>query len=608
MAFGRGPKTSEGGAILLALNSYGRPGTAEIEIAIMASSYLEQTPITYDQLNLSATLHQPEKSPSDLLIALLLFVVTCLFLSIFHDYTNLDGDEGIVLQGAQRVLEGQVPYRDFFAFYTPGSYYSIAVLFKVFGDSMFVARAELVLFGGFFSVITYFISRRVCPRWSALLAAYALTLTCLPVRFMVTHWDSTLLTYLALYFGILWIENASPAWAFAASSLVALAVLFDQTTGFGLTCGIAAGIGVIALQSHFGGLFTRRTAAAAALGFAWPFILTFGYFAGIRELHQMLSDWFWPLFHYSATNHTSYGYTATASAGIDLWRSGWGAKVLLLMTMGPLLIIPILPIMAVGIFARVALFKSRNQELGREWAYYVFVSAVLVGLLGAVLLTKRADFIHLDYRAPLFYLVLAWTADGLYVASRIWRLLKPSVIGYVLLSSTAFGVAALSLPLHAHHKISTIRGQVRTDDADHSLEYVLSHVAPGEKMFVYPYEPLYNFLTGTMSPTRFDFLELGMHTPAQFQESLQSLASDRTRVVLFETSVAEKLARTSPNTPLKLFAAKDPLQEYIFLHYRTCAGPMHNQYWTFLFMIRKDLPCDGERFAPAQHIPLPAAK
>jgi hypothetical protein len=259
--------------------------------------------------------------------------------------------------------------------------------------------------------------------------------------------------------------------------------------------------------------------------------------------------------------------------------------------MGPLFIIPILPIAASGMFTRFALFKSTNHALGQRWRYWVFVSAALAGLLGAVLLTKRADFIHLAYRAPLFYLVLAWLADGLNFTSSFWRSTKPIVLGYALLSSTVFGMAAVSLSLNAHHKISTARGQVRTDDSDHSLEYVQSHVAPGEKMFVYPYEPFYNFLTGTMSPTRFDFLELGMHTPAQFQQSLQSLASDQTRVVLFETSFIEKLARTSPNTPLSLLAARDPVADYIFQHYRTCAGPMQNQYWTFLFMVRKDLPC-----------------
>src|ERR1700687_1152870 len=77
----------------------------------------------------------PEASSRERWIAFLIFFITCLFLFAFCDYTVLNGDEGMVLQGAQRVAEGQVLYRDFFSFYTPGSYYSTALLFKLFGSS-----------------------------------------------------------------------------------------------------------------------------------------------------------------------------------------------------------------------------------------------------------------------------------------------------------------------------------------------------------------------------------------------------------------------------------------------------------------------------------------
>lgn len=76
------------------------------------------------------------------LITLALFVVSLLYLSIFRRYTLLDPDEGIILQGAQRILDGQVPYRDFFSFFTPGSYYLNALLFRMFGNTFLVARQK----------------------------------------------------------------------------------------------------------------------------------------------------------------------------------------------------------------------------------------------------------------------------------------------------------------------------------------------------------------------------------------------------------------------------------------------------------------------------------
>src|SRR6266700_2472172 len=72
----------------------------------------------------------------------LLFAFSLAYLCIFRHYSSLEPDEGIVLRGAERILAGEVPYRDFFSFYTPGSFYLVAFLFRVFGDSFAVARTS----------------------------------------------------------------------------------------------------------------------------------------------------------------------------------------------------------------------------------------------------------------------------------------------------------------------------------------------------------------------------------------------------------------------------------------------------------------------------------
>ena len=95
-----------------------------------------------------ATLLFPEKIAAERWIAAGLFVLACLYLCAFRRFMLLDPDEGIVLQGAERILRGEVLYRDFFSFLTPGSYYLLALLFKLFGNSLMVARSTLVLYGG----------------------------------------------------------------------------------------------------------------------------------------------------------------------------------------------------------------------------------------------------------------------------------------------------------------------------------------------------------------------------------------------------------------------------------------------------------------------------
>jgi 4-amino-4-deoxy-L-arabinose transferase-like glycosyltransferase len=534
---------------------------------------------------------RPERSPAELAITALIGC-TCLSFLALCRYTNLDADEGIVLQGAQRVLEGQVPYRDFFSFYVPGHYYSLALLFKLFGSSLFVARLELVICAVLFSSLTYLIARRTCARWSALLATYAAAVTCLPARFMVTHWDTTLVAYLALYCGIRWIEGQGPGWALATGSFMATSCLFEQSTGVGVCLGVILGAAIVWGRTRTPA-FRLSLIGLAGIGFVWPFMFTIAYFGSRHALRAMITGSLWPLFHYSAANRTFYGYTAVFSHEAGIWHTGWIARIVLLVTNGPLFIISLLPLVAAGIFGWFALARP-SRELSPRWQHFTFVSAFCLGLLISVLTTKRPDFVHLDYLAPIFYIVLAWAVQGLNLESRWWRSVVPFACFYLLISSTAFGLAMLAAPLGAHQQVATARGRVTLDDRDNSLEIAQRSVRPGEKILVYPYEPLYYYLTGTFSVTRHDFLQPGMHTPEQFQESLEALEANQTRVVLFDTSYKERLAWTSPNARMGVFNAHDSVSDYILAHYQKCEGPITNQYWSFLLMVRKDQPCGSK--------------
>ncbi len=49
-------------------------------------------------------------------------------------------DEGVAVYGAERVMHGQMPYRDFWTMYAPGQYYLTAILFKLCGPSLMAER------------------------------------------------------------------------------------------------------------------------------------------------------------------------------------------------------------------------------------------------------------------------------------------------------------------------------------------------------------------------------------------------------------------------------------------------------------------------------------
>ena len=262
-------------------------------------------------------------------IAAAIFALTVAYLWIFRRYTSMELDEGIVLEGAQRVLRGDVLYRDFFSYFTPGSYYFLALLFKIFGSSFLVARTALVFFGGVYSTVAYLLARRVCSRTSAIFVAALVTLTTLPYRFEVLHnWDSTFWACLAVYCAVRWLESPHWKWAFATGSFASLTCLFEQSKGAGLVLGLGAGLVAITLLDRQQNLWKGKLSQGLAAGMAWPFLVTVVYFGAQHSLSLMLTDWFWPLHHYSLANHVPYGYqnwsenTATSCLAAGRWPCG----------------------------------------------------------------------------------------------------------------------------------------------------------------------------------------------------------------------------------------------------------------------------------------------
>jgi len=540
----------------------------------------------------SRSLVRSELDPTDRAIAAVVFAVTLAYLWLFRRYTSMEPDEGIVLQGAQRILRGEVLYRDFFSFFTPGSYYFLALLFKVFGSSFLATRTALVFFGGIYSTIAYLLARRVCSRGSALFVAGLVTLTTLPYRFEVLHnWDSTLWACLAVYCAVRWLESPDWKWAFATGSLASLTFLFEQSKGAGLVLGLGLGLVAITLpdRQHISWKWTQSL--GLTVGVAWPFLVTVAYFGAQHSLSLMLADWFWPLQHYSLANRVPYGYQNwSESTRHLLFGSGsLGVRLVTMVAVSPCFLVPALPLAAVGLLVYWILRMWRGREPRTVGAYYVLVCAALSGLLLSVVI-GRADIIHFMYLMPLFCLVLGWMIDGRDIPGRLFRTVKPFFITYAAIAFFLFATPLLLRTLNARNQVRTRRGVVNVPARDTVAEYLQAHVAAGEKILVYPYLPLYYYLTDTFSPTRYEYFQPGMHTPQQAQEMLAELAAARVPVVLFEASFWEKVPTSWPGTPVSAIA-RDPVAHYIQGEYRACKILNSPAEWKFLFMVRKDLAC-----------------
>jgi len=525
-------------------------------------------------------------------LSALIFIISLLYLFLFRRHSGIDPDEGIVLQGADRILRGEVPYRDFFSFYTPGSFYLVAALFKVFGNSFLAARTSIAAVGAGCSVITYLLSRRVCSRKIALLAAAFTMTNGVAYRFLVLHnWYSTFFACLTIFAAVKLLESQKPTWGFATGSLAALTILIEQSKGVGLCLGLFLGFAILV------GLGRRRYSEARnfvvfAIGFLWPWIATFSYFASQHAVKIMLQDWLWPLLHYTSANHVPYGYQNwTADAREAILHSGpmW-VRICKYIAVSPGFIVPLLPLAGVvwlGYWG-VRVWKNKRDASANS-DYYVLVSGGLSGLLLSAVIV-RADIAHVMDLAPLWYVVLAWILGSRNFQSNLLKKLRPALIVYFCVS---FGLMSLALILNINgteNRIQTRRGVVMTPGKDTVLDFVQAHIPAGTELLVYPYLPLYNYLTETHSPARLDFFQAGMNTAAQADGIIADLESKKIHAVLFEPGFAEKFATSWPETPLR-DVVNDPVADFIIRNYRVCAALTTPQGWRFQFMARKEENC-----------------
>lgn len=529
--------------------------------------------------------HTGEHWPTSALTPGLIFVVSCAYLLAFRSVVNMDPDEGIVLRGAQRILDGQLPCRDFFTFYTPASFYLTAALFKIFGNSITVARSGLVFFGACFPVLTFCLVRRRCNLVTSLFFAALVLTTAAPYRFLVLHnWDSTFWACLAVYSAVKWQETHRWHFAFVTGTLSSFAFLSEQSKGAGLYLGLLLALAIFWICG-----VRLRNSGALVVGTVWPVGVVVMFFAAKHSLTPLLDAWLWPLQHYSMANRVRYGdqsWSDTSRYQI-LHEGPVVVRIIVMTALSTGFVVPVLPLVALGMLPVWA--RRLKQGTNAASAHVVMVCALLTGLLSSVVVV-RADINHFMYLAPLFYIPLAWILGLEDFAQGLLVRVRPLLWTYVVVAFGLLGVSLFFTALGSHFHVLTRRGDIRTRDRDGVIAYVQEHTAPRETMLVYPYLPLYNYLTDTVSPSRLDYFQPGMNTPEQAREILSSLQTGQVRTILFELGFADKIPSSWPETPLSAIA-HDPVADYIVHEYHPCKLLRSPLGWQFEYMVPRGEAC-----------------
>ncbi len=449
-------------------------------------------------------------------------------------------DESILLHEAKRILEGEVPYRDFVEIVTPGAWFLMAAAFRVFGTSIDTARGTMSVLHAISVGVIYLSARALgLIRELAMVPAVAYLALCY-VNFphASPHWFATFFG-LVLLLGILIAPVSGPMqrrWMFVLGMLASTLLCFQQQRGLALAAGLPAlivvdrilGPGTEGRYRLLGGLLAAYIAGGLVV--ALPVLVYLLTVPGFEPAYHGLV--YVPLFRYARHIKAPWG----------LYPRGYFAGVVFprLFKYLPVL----LPAQAIAL--AVDRLRGANWSgLRRRTLLTLFC------LLSIPTVLHYPDYLHISLIAPFFFILAAdlldWTASQLrapladslrialaaglltVLAYQAGRNLQEFRRGFPLTHPTAFGEVSFAT-----------RGDLLF--VDHVREWIAT--APSKEIFVYPHSPGIYLLTGAKNATRYSLLLNGYHASEDFQEIISTLESKRTPSVVFAFSEEPQTAFT----------------------------------------------------------------
>jgi hypothetical protein len=161
-----------------------------------------------------------------------LFIITSIYYFPITNYNLGPYNEAVILVGAERILEGQIPYKDFFTIYPPGQVYAVAGLFKLFGTSVIVERIYDIIIRSLLSMLVFLIIRFLSSNKIALVG-WAMSLIWLGHSGFPAYpvYPSILFSYISVYLLLLHMKEQRYFYHILSAVAIVFATLFRHDLG-----------------------------------------------------------------------------------------------------------------------------------------------------------------------------------------------------------------------------------------------------------------------------------------------------------------------------------------------------------------------------------------
>ena len=451
------------------------------------------------------------------------------------------GDEGLVAQSANRITQGQIPFKDFFTALVPGSYYFYALLFKIFEPSFLVLRLGVMLVSLLLllSVWQVLVKFRIGSFLPYLATASFLAYFGGPVWFIASHhWLSALLCLysLALLLPDTESDAPSPRSVFAAGIISALAMATLQHRG---AVWIIATLVALALlpPEH-----RRRTYLAYMGGVALiaiPAAVYFLYHAGYAIIFYDLITFPMKQYHnFEAHRGTSFKnlfelmHNVTTAYTFRHQPLGLLRSATWSLGFAGLIVIYLLPFVGCLMLWRLIRTSPFSRyKLGCITAF--FISSYLATL-------HRLSDTTLIFAASSTIIIAAITVETMSSSRKLIRNIQLSWAVFFIMIAGCYSLFTMLSPKTS---VSTPAGSIQVlyrGEAE-TMQGIATFAADNfqhpSTLFCYPYSPIFYFLFRGDNPTPFDTLTWPMHTAEQMKQSQELLQKSRCRWVIMNSEV-----------------------------------------------------------------------
>jgi hypothetical protein len=499
------------------------------------------------------------------LLAALIFLYCFLFLPPFLPL-NIYGDNLLYLAPGQRMYQGEMIYRDFFEFVTPGTALVHFFLFKLFGLRLWIPNLLSLLLGLGLVWLGVVIAKKLMRPSLALLPSAIFLVgvrefLCDPTH----HWYSLLAATAAI---AVLMERRTPARIAAAGFLCGLSACFTQSRGLAVAVGFGVFLWWESRRRQEGWRKLLKKEAWLAASFLVTLIAVNGYFiweAGPARFLWCTVVFVLKYYPKQADCNTFRIFMISLPALVPL-RSFLRYAIeqwLFLYAVPPLILLLF--------FARY--WRECGKKPAELWERPMLLAVVSSFMLLSVATAPAYPRMAVSGLPAL--LLLGWLIDC------------PGKRARALAAALAVGVLLVALHAVTRRRpipvgiLATPQGKLAFTDQNSYQQYtwILQHTRPTEHFYQAGFPDPY-FILNLRNPTPSPRVENnGYTTPEQVVEAIRGLKQHQVRYILWSPNTDSGLGAI----PYREDPSDDhlgPLRDYIHAHYRVVkVFPSSDEVW-----------------------------